>query len=221
MISGIAHINVTVPADTLHLATDFYSGTLGLTPRAVPVLQKDTLAWFDIGTSGQQVHVAIGAATDFSAPLSSRHPCFKIQSPEALLELRRRIWEHHQRGGSSAPQQADQPGREASVSWLPSRWCFQSTLPTLLFEAREALRFNAFGVPFGGAPYGTAMARKGGQRLAGEMLNTRAGEAPCWFVVSWKTRANMNLCNIGAKGVEYPQRFFARDFAGNRLEFSL
>lgn len=25
----------------------------------------------------------------------------------------------------------------------------------------------------------------------------------------------------GAKGVEYPTRFFARDFAGNRLEFSL
>ena len=25
----------------------------------------------------------------------------------------------------------------------------------------------------------------------------------------------------GAKGVEYPQRFFARDYAGNRLEFSL
>ncbi|KAK1783374.1 hypothetical protein QBC45DRAFT_129202 [Copromyces sp. CBS 386.78] len=25
----------------------------------------------------------------------------------------------------------------------------------------------------------------------------------------------------GAQGVEYPKRFFARDFAGNRLEFSL
>ncbi|KAK7897805.1 hypothetical protein LTR67_004435 [Exophiala xenobiotica] len=145
MISGIAHINVTVPADTLHLAQEFYSGTLGLTPRAVPVLQKDTLAWFDIGTSGQQVHVAIGAATDFSSPLSSRHPCFKIQNPEALLELRRRIWEHYQRGGSSAPQQADQPGREASGG------VFSLTLPTLLFEAREALRFDAFGVPLGGA----------------------------------------------------------------------
>ncbi|CAG8957706.1 hypothetical protein HYFRA_00000041 [Hymenoscyphus fraxineus] len=27
--------------------------------------------------------------------------------------------------------------------------------------------------------------------------------------------------NSGAKGVEYPTRFFARDYAGNRLEFSL
>jgi hypothetical protein len=26
---------------------------------------------------------------------------------------------------------------------------------------------------------------------------------------------------IGEKSVEYPKRFFARDYAGNRLEFSL
>jgi hypothetical protein len=26
---------------------------------------------------------------------------------------------------------------------------------------------------------------------------------------------------VGAKGVEYPKRYFARDYAGNRLEFSL
>lgn len=27
--------------------------------------------------------------------------------------------------------------------------------------------------------------------------------------------------NSGSKGLEFPTRFFARDFAGNRLEFSL
>jgi hypothetical protein len=26
---------------------------------------------------------------------------------------------------------------------------------------------------------------------------------------------------LGEKSVEYPKRFFARDYAGNRLEFSL
>lgn len=26
---------------------------------------------------------------------------------------------------------------------------------------------------------------------------------------------------VGHQGVEYPKRFFARDYAGNRLEFSL
>ncbi|TXT06364.1 uncharacterized protein COLE_05695 [Cutaneotrichosporon oleaginosum] len=27
--------------------------------------------------------------------------------------------------------------------------------------------------------------------------------------------------NSGSKGVEYPDRFFARDYAGNRLEFAV
>ena len=26
---------------------------------------------------------------------------------------------------------------------------------------------------------------------------------------------------LGSQGVEYPERFFARDYAGNRLEFSI
>jgi hypothetical protein len=28
-------------------------------------------------------------------------------------------------------------------------------------------------------------------------------------------------CHLGEKSAEYPKRFFARDYAGNRLEFSL
>lgn len=48
MISGLAHINLTVPKDTLAAATEFYGTTLGLTPRPVPSLQCGTLAWFDI-----------------------------------------------------------------------------------------------------------------------------------------------------------------------------
>jgi hypothetical protein len=34
-----------------------------------------------------------------------------------------------------------------------------------------------------------------------------------------KSDCNENL--TGAKGEEYPSRFFARDYANNRLEFSL
>ncbi|KEF63297.1 uncharacterized protein A1O9_01274 [Exophiala aquamarina CBS 119918] len=138
-ITGIAHINLTVPSGTLPLATEFYSGTLGLTPRPVPHLQRDSLAWFDIADSGQQVHIAFGKPSDFTGPDSSRHPCFKLSDGEALLEMRRKVYEHFQRGGESAPKAADKPGDVDS----------------------------------------------------------------------------------GAKGVEYPQRFFARDYAGNRLEFSL
>jgi hypothetical protein len=90
---------------------------------------------FDITPGGQQIHVAFGQ----NEPKSSRHPCFRIESPAALLELRKRIWEHFERADQASPSEADKPGEVDS----------------------------------------------------------------------------------GAKGVEYPQRFFARDYAGNRLEFSL
>ncbi|KXT09483.1 hypothetical protein AC579_7828 [Pseudocercospora musae] len=136
MISGIAHVNLLVPPGTLDQANAFYGETLGLSAREVPSLQKGSLAWFDIGSSGQQVHIAFGQNTE---PKSSRHPCFKIESPEALLALRQKIWEHYARGDDSAPKEADKPGEADS----------------------------------------------------------------------------------GAKGAEYPSRFFARDYAGNRLEFSL
>lgn len=113
MITGIHHINLVVPAQTLHLATAFYADTLGLTPRPVPALQRSTLAWFDIGASGQQVHIAFGQAHDFALP-SSRHPCFKVGSAEDLLALRKRVWEHFERGGEAAPVAADKPGDEDS-----------------------------------------------------------------------------------------------------------
>lgn len=113
MIAGIAHVNLTVPPDTLHLARDFYSTTLGLTPRAVPALQKGTLEWFDIGTSGQQIHVSCGPVSDADRQ-SSRHPCFRLESPQALLRLQRRVWEHFERGGEGAPRAADRPGEENS-----------------------------------------------------------------------------------------------------------
>lgn len=142
MITGIAHINLLVPPGMIELANDFYGTTLGLTPVAVPQLQRGTLAWFDIpnsaaapGGKNQQVHVALG----INEPASSRHPCFKLADEKALRDLQARIWDHHLRGDKAAPLATDKPGEAAS----------------------------------------------------------------------------------GAKGVEYPTRFFARDFAGNRLEFSL
>ncbi|KAJ5498593.1 hypothetical protein LT330_004196 [Penicillium expansum] len=134
MISGIAHINLPVPQGTLEQAKEFYGTTLGLTLAPVPELQKGTILWFNIGSSGQQVHISFGA-TD---PLSGRHPCFKLSSREELEELKTSIHDHHVRGGPAAPMAADTPGE----------------------------------------------------------------------------------VNSGSQGKEYPTRFFARDFAGNRLEFT-
>ena len=110
MISGLAHVNILVPPGTLEQADHFYGETLGLKPREVPKLQKNSLRWFDIGDSGQQVHVALG----MNKTKSSRHPCFKIESPDALLQLRQRIWEHFTTGGPAAPQEADKPGDKDS-----------------------------------------------------------------------------------------------------------
>lgn len=139
LITGLHHINLTIPHGSLHHATSFYGTTLGLTPRPVPAAQTHELAWFDIGDSGQQVHVSLpkhdGDKTDASL---SRHPCFRVGSPEALLRLQERVHAHFERGGGDAPVAADAPGLSS-----------------------------------------------------------------------------------GAKGPEYPRRFFARDFAGNRLEFTV
>ncbi|ORY63043.1 uncharacterized protein BCR38DRAFT_219934 [Pseudomassariella vexata] len=139
LITGLAHINLTIPLSTLPHAHSFYGLTLGLTPLKVPVVQTHELAWFAIGSSGQQVHISTQKHEgDLISHNSSRHPCFKIGSAEALLELQSRIYEHFQRGEEGAPVAADRPGESS-----------------------------------------------------------------------------------GEKGKEYPGRFFARDFAGNRLEFSL
>ncbi|KAF2769116.1 hypothetical protein EJ03DRAFT_107066 [Teratosphaeria nubilosa] len=135
MITGIAHINLLVPVGTLAQAEEFYGKTLGLCSRPMPQMQRNSLRWFDIGDSGQQVHVAHGD-NDLK---SSRHPCFRIESKDALLALQQKIYEHYERGGDAAPMAADKPGEQ----------------------------------------------------------------------------------NSGAVGLEYSSRFFARDFAGNRLEFSL
>lgn len=150
LITGIAHINILVPEGSLSQAHEFYSNTLGFASSPVPAAQKSVLRWFNIGTSDssagqgyQQVHVSCQHPLSEEALKhqreSPRHPCFKVASPEALLALQRRIYEHFARGGEGAPMDADRPGEQ----------------------------------------------------------------------------------NSGSQGVEYPSRFFARDYAGNRLEFSL
>jgi catechol 2,3-dioxygenase-like lactoylglutathione lyase family enzyme len=170
MISGIAHINLTVPEGTLDQAAEFYGATLGLPSAPVPELQKGTLLWylnrddiytsaianvvnrFDVGSSGQQVHVSFGT----NESDSRRHPCFKLDSREDLEEIKTRIFEHSVRGGLGAPMAADKPG-ETNSGMLPSHYADEGLL----------------------------------------------------------------IIDIGAQGKEYPTRFFARDYAGNRLEFTM
>lgn len=139
LITGLHHINITIPDDTLEFAKSFYAGTLGLTLRPVPAAQVNEIIWLDIGSSGQQVHISLPKHVgDTAPPDSSRHPCFKVGSLEALVELQKRIYGHWLRGGDDAPLSADAVGETS-----------------------------------------------------------------------------------GPTTKEYPKRFFARDFAGNRLEFTV
>lgn len=48
MITGLAHINLLVPPDTLDQAYTFYGETLGLTAAQVPKAQVGTIAWYCI-----------------------------------------------------------------------------------------------------------------------------------------------------------------------------
>lgn len=120
---------------------------------------------FDITPKGQQIHIALGPK-EVESP---RHPCFRLESAEALAKLQQRIWEHYQRGDASAPRMADKPGGENSGEML-----LFLTLPFL-------------------------------------------------SVSQW--RGASEACELtrrkGSKSIGFPPRFFARDYAGNRLEFSL
>jgi len=118
MITALAHINLTVPPNTLPAAHAFYAETLGLTPSPVPAHQRGFLAWFDIGAGEkpQQIHIATTSIAN--DPKSSRHPCFRLESPEKLIELRERIWSHFKRGGEGAPLEADEPGSGNSGEFL-------------------------------------------------------------------------------------------------------
>lgn len=151
---AIQHINLSVPEGTLEQAEEFYGGVLGFAPDPVPALQRDSLRWFRVGDTGQQVHVS------FDVPGSGKtrcHPCFALRSGEALAELQARIWEFYKKGGRAAPMAADEPGKENS---------------------------------------GAKVSSDGQARASGEGGADR-------------------------QGVEYPSRFFCRDYAGNRLEFSV
>lgn len=65
---------------------------------------------FDITPQGQQIHISDSASP--LEPKSSRHPCFRVASPEALIELQKKIWTFYEseEAGEARPREADKPG---------------------------------------------------------------------------------------------------------------
>lgn len=118
-ITGLHHVNLLVPPQTLPLAYSFYAGLLGLRPAQVPASCKSYLAWFDIGNSGQQIHISsqhhLTQAQLRAQSESARHPCFKIGCEENLDAMQRKIWELYEKGGEGAPMYCDQPQKKHVV----------------------------------------------------------------------------------------------------------
>lgn len=120
LISGLDHVNLLVPCQTLHLAHAFYAGSLGLSPIPVPSScpYKGLVGWFDIVGSGQQIHVMsahhLGPAQLRAQTESQRHLCFKISTREKLEKLQDIVWRLYERGAEGAPMYCDKPTQERS-----------------------------------------------------------------------------------------------------------
>ena len=65
---------------------------------------------FDITPKGQQIHVAFHKAGQLNDTTSSRHICFRLESPEDLVACQKRIYEHFEKKSLGAPISADKPG---------------------------------------------------------------------------------------------------------------
>lgn len=112
MISGIQHVNLTVGhkdwaeeggESPLLKADRFYAGALGLKNDPVPKGMENSLRWFSIGDSGQQIHISL----EFNvAPLETRHqtrghPCFVLPF-EKLSDVIQKLTEFAQSGDAAA-----------------------------------------------------------------------------------------------------------------------
>lgn len=74
MVTGLHHVNVTVPAELESAAKYFYGSVLGLPQVPKPASSRQSGAWYQIGEA--QLHLSI--EEENHAPLSSRHICFTV-----------------------------------------------------------------------------------------------------------------------------------------------
>jgi catechol 2,3-dioxygenase-like lactoylglutathione lyase family enzyme len=100
MLTGIAHVNLTVPTDTLDEAEAFYSNTLGMQRVPVPALQKDRLAWYVVSygpsaisaVSWIKAHEQNEGST--SPPKVSKYTSLSVQQPRSPLATLVFKWSH-------------------------------------------------------------------------------------------------------------------------------
>lgn len=71
---------------------------------------------FRLGAGPQQIHISFERNPLPSVHKSSRHPCFALPDPQALVALQHKIYEHHVNGGEAAAMECDKPGGDNSGS---------------------------------------------------------------------------------------------------------
>jgi catechol 2,3-dioxygenase-like lactoylglutathione lyase family enzyme len=73
-VSGLHHVNVTVPAVLETATKEFYGKILGLDQIPKPATSRQSGAWYQIGET--QLHLSIEEGPQEN--LSSRHICFSV-----------------------------------------------------------------------------------------------------------------------------------------------
>src|SRR5437660_1822065 len=73
MVTGLHHVNVTVPPELEAATKEFYAGVLGLEQIPKPTASRQSGAWYQIGEV--QMHLSV---EDNNGEVSSRHVCFTV-----------------------------------------------------------------------------------------------------------------------------------------------
>ena len=73
MVTGLHHVNVTVPPELEAATKEFYRDVLGLQQIPKPTASRQSGAWYQVGPA--QLHLSIEAEPQ---PLGSRHVCFTV-----------------------------------------------------------------------------------------------------------------------------------------------
>jgi catechol 2,3-dioxygenase-like lactoylglutathione lyase family enzyme len=81
MITGLDHIQISIPAGRLAQALQFYENTLGFTRVPKPAELSQTGAWLEQGGISLHLGEEENFATDGRA-----HPAFKVSDVQALMD---------------------------------------------------------------------------------------------------------------------------------------
>jgi len=114
MFTSIQHVNLCVGVigteeeniAALEKATYFFHNIIGLGIDKVPEGRSSSLAWFRIGSHGQQIHCAFQKKDYVAESTSEAHPCFTVPLDQMEV-LRAKLVEFSNSGHPAACETPD------------------------------------------------------------------------------------------------------------------